>query len=608
MTKVLKYIAGVDIGNSTTECCIASKDESGKLRFLSSSITSTTGIKGTTANIEGIITALNLALTKCGLNLSDLDVIRLNEATPVIGDMAMETISETVIVNSAMIGHNPSTPSGVGLAVGITINLSDILKASKENKYIVIVPKNYDFDIAANKINYALSQDLDITGAIVQNDDAVLINNRLKKTIPIVDEVIHIEKVPVDKLAAIEVAPQGETVKVISNPYGLATVFNLSPIDTKNSISIAKSLIGSRSGVVIKTPEGSVKLNKIPAGKLRFISDTSSSVDVLDGAEEIMKVRNSKNIELDDVEGENGTNTGSMIFRVKDTMAKVTSQSLESMRIKDLLAVDTFSAVNVLGGIAGEKVMENSVMLAAMVKTSKLPMEKIADILSSETGVFVKIAGTEAVMALKGALTTPGTEKPLVILDIGGGSTDAAAIDKNNSIRMIHLAGAGDMVTNIINSELALGDKDLAEIIKRCPLAKVETLLSIKYEDSSVKFFEKPLNPELFKRVVAVDGEKLMPIKTTKSFDIENIRHVRRDAKKKVFITNAVRALEHVALDKNIRNIGYVVLVGGSALDFEIPEMLTEFLSQYRIVAGRGNIRGSEGPRNAVATGLTLYE
>jgi len=45
MTKVLRYIAGVDIGNSTTECCIVSKDEVGNIRFLSSSITSTTGIK-----------------------------------------------------------------------------------------------------------------------------------------------------------------------------------------------------------------------------------------------------------------------------------------------------------------------------------------------------------------------------------------------------------------------------------------------------------------------------------------------------------------------------------------------------------------------------------
>mgnify|MGYP000600439738 CR=1 FL=1 len=52
--------------------------------------------------------------------------------------------------------------------------------------------------------------------------------------------------------------------------------------------------------------------------------------------------------------------------------------------------------------------------------------------------------------------------------------------------------------------------------------------------------------------------------------------------------------------------VEFVVLVGGSALDFEVPTLVTDALSQYNIVAGRGNIRGCEGPRNAVATGLAM--
>lgn len=48
-----------------------------------------------------------------------------------------------------------------------------------------------------------------------------------------------------------------------------------------------------------------------------------------------------------------------------------------------------------------------------------------------------------------------------------------------------------------------------------------------------------------------------------------------------------------------------MVLVGGSSLDFEIPQ-ITDALVQYSVVAGQGNIRGTEGPRNAVATGLVL--
>ena len=61
-----------------------------------------------------------------------------------------------------------------------------------------------------------------------------------------------------------------------------------------------------------------------------------------------------------------------------------------------------------------------------------------------------------------------------------------------------------------------------------------------------------------------------------------------------------------MAPEGDLKKISNVVLVGGSAQDFEIPEMLTEALAEYRIVCGRGNIRGREGPRNAVATGLLL--
>ena len=81
---------------------------------------------------------------------------------------------------------------------------------------------------------------------------------------------------------------------------------------------------------------------------------------------------------------------------------------------------------------------------------------------------------------------------------------------------------------------------------------------------------------------------------------------VRQEAKKKVFVRNALRALERVAPAGNIRLIHFVVLVGGSALDFEIPKMISNALVEYAVVTGRANIRGVEGPRNAVATGLVL--
>lgn len=61
-------------------------------------------------------------------------------------------------------------------------------------------------------------ENINITGAIVQADDGVLLNNRLDKKIPIIDEVAMIEKVPLGMTCAIEVAQQGSILSTLSNP------------------------------------------------------------------------------------------------------------------------------------------------------------------------------------------------------------------------------------------------------------------------------------------------------------------------------------------------------------------------------------------------------
>lgn len=201
-------------------------------------------------------------------------------------------------------------------------------------------------------------------------------------------------------------------------------------------------------------------------------------------------------------------------------------------------------------------------------------------------------------------LTTPGTTRPLAILDLGAGSTDASIINAQGEISATHLAGAGDMVTMIIARELGLEDRYLAEEIKKYPLAKVESLFHLRHEDGSVQFFPSALPPAVFARVCVVKPDELVPLPG--DLPLEKVRAIRRSAKSRVFVTNALRALRQVSPTGNIRDIPFVVLVGGSSLDFEIPQLVTDALAHYRLVAGRGNIRGCEGPRNAVASGLLL--
>lgn len=598
----MKLIAGVDIGNSTTEVCVGSVGEDGSFRFLASASRVTTGTKGTLPNVHGIRAALEDAMYSIHQPLSALDLVRLNEAAPVIGDTAMETITETIITESSMIGHNPSTPAGAGEAVGYLLFLENIWKGKPGVPYIVVASSKFSYEETAARLNQHIPE-LDIKGVILQADEAVLVENRLNIRIPIIDEVRHISRVPEGKPAAIEVALPGTSIRMLSNPYGIATLLGLNAQETRMVTPIAKSLIGKRSAVVIRTPNGNVRENILPAGEIFIHGEREEKVNIDAGADEIMDTMRRAG-EIRDIDGQQNTNVGNMFRRIRTSMTDVASSQDQDVRITDILAVDTLAPVEVSGSLAGETCMEKAVGIAAMVKTQHLPMQKIAEKLEEELHVKAVVAGVEAVMASLGAMTTPGTQLPLAILDMGGGSTDAAILEPDGSVRTTHQAGAGELVSMLIQTELGLESRAVAEQIKRYPMGKVESLFHMRLENGSMRFFEEPIDPRYYGHVVLLAKNEMIRIE--EDIPMEKILEVRREAKHKVFVRNAVRALAHVAPDHDLKKVPNVVLVGGSAEDFEIPEMLTEELAEYRIVCGRGNIRGTEGPRNAVATGLVM--
>ena len=313
----MSYIAGVDIGNSTTEACVGEVRSDGNIHFLTSASCPTTGTKGTVANTHAIKSALKQAMSKIGREVEDISLIRLNEAAPVIGDTAMETLTETIITDSSMIGHNPSTPAGAGQAVGEILLIENLSRGVSGTPYIVAAPKTYSYEEVAAVLNQA-ADSLDITGVILQADEAVLVENRLKKKVPIIDEVARIDKLPDGVLAAIEVALPGQTVRMLSNPYGIATLLHLDAEETRTVTPIAKSLIGKRSAVVLKTPGGNVRENVLPAGEIYFDAENSSSINLDEGAEKIMQaVSDAGNIH--DISGQPDTNVGNMLpYQTRD--------------------------------------------------------------------------------------------------------------------------------------------------------------------------------------------------------------------------------------------------------------------------------------------------
>lgn len=607
------YIIGLDIGNSTTKAVLLEKNNfNNNYKHIDSDIVTTTGIKGTIENfiackelIEKIINRNQLIISKNNIS------IKINHAAPVISDLSVDTISETRIIDSAMIGHNPDTPGGEGIAFGQLIWQNDFIinkkTLDKNKEYIIIIDDIYFIEVV-NLINSLLNESWKICGLIIKNDDAVLISNRIIKKIPILDEVSKIHKLLSGNMAAIEVAKKGSTLKILSDPYEIATLFKLNAEETQECILIAKNLTGKRSGVIIKTNNSKFITNKVKAGFLDIFNSENKSfrVDVNSGSKKIMRIIK-KCDKIIDVIGESGSNSQILINKIKQTMANLTNEQTKNMKITDLLAVDTFKSSNVLGSLADESIMESVVMLAAQVQTSKLAIDLIAEKIKKFFNISTNVFGYEAEMAIHGALTTPGTAKPLVILDLGGGSTDAAIIDNNNKINMIHCAGAGDMVTKIIDLELNLNNIEISELIKRYPLAKVTGLLTLKFENDDIYFLKEPLPSDFFSKIVILKDNEYIPIKNIdKQYTLEKIVKIRRKAKQKIFLVNALRALYDIAPNHDLTNIKSIVLVGGSSQDFEITDILYNGLIDYRITIGKAKLMGILPAYYAVALGLAI--
>jgi len=593
-------VAGLDIGNQTTEVAIALVEPGQAPCFLAHAITRTTGIKGTVSTIPGARVALIQAAERAGISISRIDLIRINEGAPVVAGVAMQAITQTTLTDSTLIGHNPESPGGAGLGVGRTAAVTEL---HGDESLIAIVDGSVPFESAAMFIRIARDAGVPVVGAIVQSNDGVLISNRIgEPAIPVVDEVTAIDRVPFGQLAAVEVAPVGTMIQTLCNPYGLATLFHLDAVQTSRIAPAARALTGLRSAVIIRTPEDQVEERTIEPGSLTLIGKRGRrAVDIRAGAAAIAREL-TRVAPLHNVLPEAGTAVGAMFGTLRADLSAATGLQGSEFHVADLFPSDLSVFQPVVGGLSNEVIAERAVALAAMVETESSLIDALANTISVELHIPVLAGGREADAGIRGALTTPGTGFPLCVLDLGSGSTNAARIDSHGEIARVHLAGGGSMVNLLLGEELGIDDPDWREHLKRLRVARVDSLFSIRHEDGFVAFLPDAVSLDLFGRTVLLHPEGMRAVPGNPAVD--RIVETRRRAKKSVFGVNAERALHMLAPGGNPRFLSFVVLIGGSALDFELPAMLAEQLSEYGVVTGTANVRGEHGPRNAVATGL----
>jgi diol dehydratase reactivase alpha subunit len=205
------------------------------------------------------------------------------------------------------------------------------------------------------------------------------------------------------------------------------------------------------------------------------------------------------------------------------------------------------------------------------------------------------VIARESDAAVLGASTTPGAGRAPFVVDLGGGT-----VDLHREEGAVSTAGAGDLVTRICSGLLA-SDFGVAERAKRHRSARVETPFTLHHEDGSRSFLGEPAAPGTLARLCALDGRSLVPLPAPLAPEVW--RGLRRAAKRDVLAWNVRRAIDAVG---GVPRGELVTLVGGSASDGEVVDVVAAELEDLDVAVARGDVLGRHGPRAAVAVGLVL--
>lgn len=545
----MKLVAGIDIGNSTTEIVIANGDEP-----IAWDRRPTRGVKGSEASVKAALSLLQIIEREHNIVASQVSVApwspvytstsTIHEPLPDTGNLQIiKTAHQSVI--------------GDGWAVGNPWLITDECPSNVPE--IAIVPSGTGYEDAASRINQAISQGAQVVGVVVADDEAVLIAKRVAQDLPVVDGANTDLALSARKLF-LEVRPQGAAVQTATDVWALRAALELTESESASLPEIVRWVRDDRT-VLIGLFAGSTKQLESQNG---FVSWRNGETEDL--FEAMAKVSNSK---VGDI---------------------VQLNAPDSVFTSDVWA---FDVTKVLADRGLRQVGHTRDLALAQLAATTI---EIPNNLSEIFGVPVMVAQSEAQAAKLGARSTPGLAKDAAVLDIGGGTIDFISTNE------LSAAGAGELLTAAVAFALNTS-RGAADWIKRGPAQRLESPHLLLAEDGSKAFSDvsKPYPASAMGSLVAPGpagyltfGQNLQPAEW----------RIMRQALKQVAIgENVARLIRSIAPHEIAKPDLNLVVVGGPAADDE----LIPILSQVKGISGigRGNVAGKLGHKYAVAYGLS---
>ncbi len=555
-------VAGIDVGNATTEVVIADCSTVPPTP-LGWDRAPTRGRKGSARALEAGVELLRRVERRIGVTA---DLLAFAPQHPV------DTLSATVpsppvdTGRLAVLASGRPTPSGRGVGVGRPVAVESA-PDDTAGPVVLVATDPLGYAATAERVNSWLSTGAEVVGVLLAGDEAVLVSRRLQLPLPVLDQV-DTDAALAASLIAVEVAEPGRPLRELGDPVRLAAMLGLTPAEHPHAEAAARSVRGSRdAAIALLAAPRQLPLN----GEVATVSSADGST--LDLLSHLARLR----------EG--------VAPEVVRCRLPHSDGSFREHEVDDLWGVD-LTALGERAVARPGAVNDRSVALALLAPPPNEGPSQAGAVVALEAldRRFVW-AGTEAEAALAGALTTPGAQRSAIVVDIGAGTIDVVGTSAVGTV----LAGAGELLTVSV-AELMGISRGQAEWVKRGPCERVEAPHVLVDESGLRRFADEPV-PTGSVGWLVVPGPA-GPLPFEQRLAPSEWRALRLTLKQDLIGGNIRRAVSSGVGQSD------VIVVGGPAGDDEVLDCVARALPGA--IPGRGNVAGVLGHRWAVAYGLVV--
>lgn len=565
----MTLVAGVDIGNATTEIVISDTDTAPPRPVLWDRAV-TSGVKGSAESARRAALLLLRMERRLG---SRCDEVIMTPQTPVLTQRIDVPADLVDTGDFTLVALGSSTPAGVGVGVGHPVDIThDPCDTPVEHGPVILIacdPLGYRTTVA--QIIGWVSAGHDVSGLLLAGDEARLVESRLPQAlpnIPIMDSVDAHLALRCD-LIALEVATAGQQVRTLGDPIWLASALSTRMGLHAHALAICALTRGHRSAAIGLMPEARRSVASVTQSATVHLTD-GSRCQFADALQQLA------------------------VLPVGSAHGYAIPPAAE-VAVDDLWIVD-LATLGALAGLRSGTVHTDRLVVAALAAQDS-PTDQAAAF-SDGWGGAVAMRSTESRAARLGALTTPGASPHALVVDLGGGTIDVIPSGEG----AITAAGSGDLLTAAVAHALSISS-GAAEWAKRGPASRVESPQLVTDESGERRFLDSPAPHGTVGWLISPGPSGPLPF--SRILTVAEWRQIRMTLKQMVFSSNLSRVRQHLS-DSTTSAAGDVIVVGGPAGDDEILEILGGH--SPRSAFGRANVAGLLGHRWAVAYGLTMTD